>query len=276
LIDKNYRINLEVNIKIFSEWLEERNPDFYEAAATYLSGVNYTWINPDMIKNVKNSMTFFYTENKIFLAGDYGLENNIFHKDFIIDCPELYDISRKNEEEGNIGKEPYDNNIFTAYSINGLVGRYMKAKIKDFPAEVRKNLESNLPKKHGPDDVIQIVSFWNGQSPFEREKIKECIGKLISSGHLESGVPIYIPNLYDIEKFGSVAIKEIKPLTDEDKEKMDLRMRLHLMHPIEKKAAMEKLGLGGVRVSKRGEWEAGMRGLGMPGYMRQSEVYRWQ
>lgn len=48
-----------------------------------------------MIKNVKNSMTFFYTENKIFLAGDYGLENNIFHKDFIIDCPELYDISRK-------------------------------------------------------------------------------------------------------------------------------------------------------------------------------------
>ena len=39
---------------------------------------------------------------------------------------------------------------------------------------------------------------------------------------------------------------------------------------------MEKLGLGGVRVSKRGEWEAGMRGLGMPGYMRQSEVYRWQ
>ena len=43
------------------------------------------------------------------------------------------------------------------------------------------------------------------------------------------------------------------------------------MHPNEKKWAMEKLGVGGGRVSKRGEWEAGMRDLGMPGYMRQSE-----
>jgi hypothetical protein len=60
-------------------------------------------------------------------------------------------------------------------------------------------------------------------------------------------------------------------LSDEEKEKMDLRMRLHIMGPAEKKAAMEKLGLGGVKTSKRGEWEAGMRGLGMGGYMRQSE-----
>jgi hypothetical protein len=60
-------------------------------------------------------------------------------------------------------------------------------------------------------------------------------------------------------------------LSDEEREKLELRQRLHLMNPAEKKAAMEKLGLGGVKVSKRGEWEAGMRGLGMGGYMRQSE-----
>jgi Ethanolamine utilization protein EutJ (predicted chaperonin) len=64
-------------------------------------------------------------------------------------------------------------------------------------------------------------------------------------------------------------------MSDSEREKLDLRQRLHLMNPVEKKAAMEKLGLGGVKVSKRGEWEAGMRGLGMPGYMRQSEwIYR--
>jgi hypothetical protein len=62
-------------------------------------------------------------------------------------------------------------------------------------------------------------------------------------------------------------------LSDEEKEKLELHQRLHLMGPIEKKAAMAKLGLGGVKVSKKWDWEAGMRGLGMPGYMRQSEVY---
>jgi hypothetical protein len=60
-------------------------------------------------------------------------------------------------------------------------------------------------------------------------------------------------------------------MSDEEKEKMDLQNRLHLMGPIEKKAAMEKLGLGGVKTSSRGDWEAGMRKLGMGGYMRQSE-----
>jgi hypothetical protein len=60
-------------------------------------------------------------------------------------------------------------------------------------------------------------------------------------------------------------------MSDEEKEKMDLQNRLHLMGPIEKKAAMEKLGLGGVKTSKKWDWEAGMRKLGMPGYTRQSE-----
>ena len=253
----------------FREWL-----DLYEVAAPYFGGVKYKWINPDDIWKVKNSMTFFYTENKLFVASDYGFLSDITHTTFSLQCPELYDITVKNiqdRKEGNVGKEPYDKLVCNRYHIFGLAGRYVKGKIKDFPDKLWRNLRSNLPEKHDPDDVIQIVSFWNGQSSFEREKIKECIGKLISSGYLESGVPIYIPNLYDIEKFGSVAIKEIKPLTDEDKDLLDLRMRLHLMHPNEKKWAMEKLGVGGGRVSKRGEWEAGMRDLGMPGYMRQSE-----
>jgi hypothetical protein len=60
-------------------------------------------------------------------------------------------------------------------------------------------------------------------------------------------------------------------MSDSDREKLELRQRLHLMNPVEKKAAMEKLGLGGVKVSKRGEWESEMRKLGMGGYMRQSE-----
>jgi hypothetical protein len=68
----------------FRKWL-----DFYEAAAPYLGGVDYTWINPDIIWKVKNSMTFFYTENKLFVASDYGLRSDITHTDFTLECPEL-------------------------------------------------------------------------------------------------------------------------------------------------------------------------------------------
>ena len=47
----------------FREWL-----DLYEVAAPYFGGVKYKWINPDKIWKVKNSMTFFYTENKLFVV----------------------------------------------------------------------------------------------------------------------------------------------------------------------------------------------------------------
>jgi hypothetical protein len=40
LIDENYRINLEFNMKRFSEWLEERDPDLYvEFSDTVMGGI---------------------------------------------------------------------------------------------------------------------------------------------------------------------------------------------------------------------------------------------
>ncbi len=120
---------------------------------------------------------------------------------------------------------------------------------------------------------ILLVSFWNPESLVYSRNLIDCL-KSMEEYFVGKDVFVATPLL------GTVHISKVMSggsvggtLSDEERERLELHQRLHLMGPIEKKAAMEKLGLGGVKVSKRGEWEAGMRGLGLPGYMRQSEVY---
>jgi hypothetical protein len=119
-----------------------------------------------------------------------------------------------------------------------------------------------------------LVSFWNKEKPLYDHNLVNCLRSL--EEYFE-GKDVFVAT----PLLGTVHISKVMggavgvAMSDEEREKLELRQRLHLMNPVEKKAAMEKLGLGGVKVSKRGEWEAGMRGLGMPGYMRQSEwIYR--
>jgi hypothetical protein len=119
-----------------------------------------------------------------------------------------------------------------------------------------------------------LVSFWNDEKSVYSRNLVDCL-RSMEEYFVGKDVFVSTPLL------GTVHISKVMggnvgvAMSDSDREKLELRQRLHLMNPVEKKAAMEKLGLGGVKVSKRGEWEAGMRGLGMPGYMRQSEwIYR--
>ena len=118
-----------------------------------------------------------------------------------------------------------------------------------------------------------LVSFWNREKPLYDLNLVDCL-KSMESFLVGKDVFVATPLL------GTVHISKVMggsavgvAMSDEEKDILDLRQRLHLMHPNEKKWAMEKLGVGGGRVSKRGEWEAGMRKLGLPGYIRQSEVY---
>jgi len=120
---------------------------------------------------------------------------------------------------------------------------------------------------------ILLVSFWNPESLVYSRNLIDCL-KSMEEYFVGKDVFVSTPML------GTVHISKVMSggsvggtLSDEERERLELHQRLHLMHPNEKKLAMEKLGLGGVKVSSRGKWEAGMRKLGLPGYMRQSEVY---
>jgi hypothetical protein len=124
-----------------------------------------------------------------------------------------------------------------------------------------------------PPDIF-LVSFWNREKTLYDRNLVDCLRSMerFFAGRGEVFVSTPLLGTVHISKvMGGVSVGGT--LSDEEKEKLDLHQRLHLMGPIEKKAAMAKLGLGGVKTSKRGEWEAGMRDLGMPGYIRQSEVY---
>ena len=121
-----------------------------------------------------------------------------------------------------------------------------------------------------PPDIF-LVSFWNREKPLYDRNLVDCLRSMESFfvGRGEVFVSTPLLGTVHISKVmgGSVGVA----LSDSEREKLELHQRLHLMNPAEKKAAMEKLGLGGVKTSKKWDWEAGMRGLGMPGYIRQSE-----
>ena len=118
---------------------------------------------------------------------------------------------------------------------------------------------------------ILLVSFWNPESLVYSRNLIDCL-RSMEEYFVGKDVFVSTPLLRTVhisKVMGGSAVSVA--MSDEEKDILDLRQRLHLMHPNEKKWAMEKLGVGGGRVSKRGEWEAGMRKLGLPGYIRQSE-----
>jgi hypothetical protein len=133
---------------------------------------------------------------------------------------------------------------------------------------------ANVYRDNSIDDSMKIkfllVSFWNKEKPLYDHNLVNCLRSL--EEYFE-GKDVFVAT----PLLGTVHISKVMggavgvAMSDEEREKLELRQRLHLMNPVEKKAAMEKLGLGGVKMSKKWDWEAGMRGLGMPGYMRQSE-----
>ena len=137
---------------------------------------------------------------------------------------------------------------------------------------------ANVYRDNSIDDSMKIkfllVSFWNKEKPLYDHNLVDCLRSL--EEYFE-GKDVFVAT----PLLGTVHISKVMggavgvAMSDSDREKLELRQRLHLMNPVEKKAAMEKLGLGGVKMSKKWDWEAEMRKLGMAGYMRQSEwIYR--
>ena len=250
----------------FGEWLS-----YVESALVSLVDVKGSFITPDNIYNRGSE------ENKkpfIYLGKDVVSGGKLYTGDAFDTHIEL--IGRKDELQERGGSLGYDSSI--DYRVKGidhdLMGRmgdwtFSRSWLDSFGRSWLDSIDwAGLPL---PPDIF-LVSFWNREKHVYDRDLVDCLRSMKSyfAGRGEVFVSTPLLGTVHISKvMGGVSVGGT--LSDEEKEKLDLRQRLHLMHPNEKKLAMAKLGLGGVRVSKRGEWEAGMRGLGMPGYMRQSE-----
>jgi hypothetical protein len=181
-------------------------------------------------------------------------------------------IKRNADLQKRMNDLGYDDSI--QYRIEGtahdLMGRMGKWKIKrDGNWQIMRDGNWERVTEEGIE--FFLVSFWNDEKTLYDHNLVDCL-RSMEEYFVDKDVFVSTPLLGTVhisKVLGGSAVNVA--LSDEEREKLELHQRLHLMGPIEKKAAMAKLGLGGVKVSKRGEWEAGMRGLGMPGYIRQSE-----
>ena len=239
----------------FGEWLS-----YVESTVGSLVDVKGSFITPDEI--------YYYGHevNKkpfIYLGNEVGSDSGLYTGDAYDTHIEL--IGRKQELQDRRDGLGYSGD--TAYRVDGIKHDLM-GRIGDWTL-TRSWLDA-IDWDGLPPDIF-LVSFWNREKPLYDRNLVDCL-RSMESFLVGKDVFVSTPLL------GTVHISKVMggsavgvAMSDEEKDILDLRQRLHLMHPNEKKWAMEKLGVGLRKTSKRGEWEAGMRGLGMPGYMRQSE-----
>ena len=241
----------------FGEWLS-----YVESTVGSLVDVKGSFITPDEI--------YYYGHevNKkpfIYLGNEVGSDSGLYTGDAYDTHIEL--IGRKQELQDRRDGLGYSGD--TAYRVDGIKHDLM-GRMGDWTLS-RSWLDA-IDWDGLPPDIF-LVSFWNKENPLYDRNLVDCL-KSMESFLVGKEVFVSTPLL------GTVHISKVMggsavgvAMSDEDRERLELYQKLHLMGPIEKKAAMEKLGLVGEKISSRGKWEAGMRGLGLPGYMRQSEVY---
>jgi hypothetical protein len=249
----------------FREWLS-----YVESTVGSLVDVKGSFITPDNIYNRGSE------ENKrpfIYLGKDVVSGGKLYAGDAFDTHIEL--VGMKDELQDRRDNLGYDSSY--DYRVDGIKHDLM-GRMGDWTL-TRSWLDA-IDWDGLPPDIF-LVSFWNKEKTLYDRNLVDCLRSMESyfTEYVElTGKEVFVST----PLLGTVHISKVMggvsvggTLSDEEKEKLDLHQRLHLMGPAEKKAAMAKLGLGGVKVSKRGEWEAGMRGLGMGGYMRQSEwIYR--
>jgi hypothetical protein len=236
------------------------------------------YINPDLLWK-SGSYTFIYSDNDLYLANDYGLHQRATHIDLIIASPELRE--KVQVGMGSMSAKDVTNNY-------GLWNKVRKYRIGDGMDEMlfgRVFEDGWLFNRETGEKESTIISFWNDLNSFGDE-VKNCVKKIMDKGIMDKKLPVFISSA----NTGTIPLSEFMSyggsgeMSDEDKEKqldlhqrfkekLDLHQKLHLMHPNEKKDAMEKLGLvsGHDRGGVRKKWQSGMRDIGMPGYMTQSE-----
>jgi hypothetical protein len=241
------------------ERMDRSFSDLFESSGGMMVGtedIKGPYINPDSLSRDKRP--FIYLGKDVVSGGKLHISSNpnMTHRDL---------VGRNKELKSRMHDLGYDNSY--DYRVDGIKHDLM-GRIGDWTL-TRSWLDA-IDWDGLPPDIF-LVSFWNREKPLYDLNLVDC---LRSMERFFVGKDVFVST----PLLGTVHISKVMggsavgvAMSDSDREKLELHQKLHLMGPNEKKAAMEKLGLGGVKVSKRGEWEAGMRGLGMPGYIRQSE-----
>ena len=244
----------------FMRWLESG-----VSSIVGIEEIEGPYFNPDRIYFdglSRDKRPFIYLGKDVVSGGKLHISNNpnMTHREL---------IGRKEELKSRM--HDLGHNSSYGYRVEGLeydlMGRMGHWEIPNHSSDW-----DNLPVV--PLNIpILLVSFWNPESLVYSRNLIDCL-RSMEEYFVGKDVFVSTPLLRTVhisKVMGGSAVSVA--MSDEEKDILDLRQRLHLMHPNEKKWAMEKLGVGGGRVSSRGKWEAGMRDLGMPGYIRQSEVY---
>ena len=244
----------------FMRWLESG-----VSSIVGIEEIEGPYFNPDRIYFdglSRDKRPFIYLGKDVVSGGKLHISNNpnTTHRELIGRKEELQD---RMNDLGYIGVIGYRTRGLE-YDLMGRMGHW---EIPNHSSDW-----DNLPVV--PLNIpILLVSFWNPESLVYSRNLIDCL-RSMEEYFVGKDVFVSTPLLRTVhisKVMGGSAVSVA--MSDEEKDILDLRQRLHLMHPNEKKWAMEKLGVGGGRVSSRGKWEAGMRDLGMPGYIRQSEVY---
>ena len=251
----------------FRVWMESSVVDFH--------GVSGSWVNPDRIWK-RQSVTFIYTDNKLYLWTDgSGLRRDSTHMEFLMTIPAL-----REKVVGDPEKYVSERNARRYRTDKGLseclFGRYMN---------VDMNVARSFTKLSGGtgvreyDESVNIVSFWNDEKEIYDKYLAGCMKALVSH-------PMYekenyegdeVPTLVSTPLIGTRYLPDVvsgvvsKVLSDEEKNRIAMHQKLHLMEPNEKKRAMAELGVGGVKVSRKGDWRDALRAGGYPPYLTQSE-----
>ena len=249
----------------FGEWLSYIESVLVGSSIVEIRG---PYIDPDEIWRDSPSngkRPFIYLGKDVVSGGKLAITDYSYYTHIVL-------IKRNADLQKRMNGLGYGDSV--QYRIEGtahdLMGRMGEWEIKRDGSNWEIKRDGNWERVTEEGINFLLVSFWNDEKSVYDHNLVDCL-RSMEEYFVDKEVFVSTPLL------GTVHISKVMggavgvAMSDEEKEKMDLRMRLHLMGPAEKKLAMAKLGLGGVKVSSRGEWEAGMRGLGMGGYMRQSE-----
>ena len=257
----------------FRSWMESVVVDFH--------GVSGRHINPDDIWEGcgSGSVTFVYTDNKIYFAKDgVGLKNNSPHIAFFMLIPDLRN-KIKGDANAHVSFEDARRYRLDKGLDECLFGRYMNC---DITFARRYGLRGGTGIREF-DGTVNIISFWNMDQPIYDLYLDGCIKAILSyemfdTKNLEGGEE---PTLISTPLLGTRYLGDVvkgvmsSGLSDEDKERIAMHQRLHLAGPAEKRELMDKLGLVAVsdRDAGRKKWRDEMMKIGKGPYFHQSEWF---
>ena len=236
------------------ERMDRSFSDLFESSGGMMVGtedIKGPYINPDSLSRDKRP--FIYLGKDVVSGGKLHISSNpnMTHRDL---------VGKNKELKSRMHDLGYDNSY--DYRIDGikhdLMGRMGHWDINDHNIGIH---WYNLPNVY-PNYLnipILLISFWNRSIDVYNLNLVDCL-RSMEEYFVGKDVFVSTPLLRTVHISKVMSGRSVSvAMSDQEKDRLDLHQRLHLMHPNEKKWAMEKLGVGGGRVSKRGEWEAGMR-----------------